>query len=62
MAKIAKASISPATIYLFSSKQELFNQLYLSVKSNFAHAAFSSHAPGGYYSKQFETIWHNMAV
>jgi AcrR family transcriptional regulator len=63
MAKIAKeASISPATIYLFfDSKQELLNQLYLSVKSNFAHAAFSSHAPGDTIPKQFETIWHNMA-
>ncbi len=64
MAKIAKeATISPATIYLFfDSKQELLNQLYLSVKSSFTQAAFSTLLPNDTVPKQFETIWHNMAL
>lgn len=62
MAKIAKAaSISPATIYLFfSSKQELLNQLYLSVKSSFTQAAFVNYSEDISLEKRFKTIWHQM--
>ncbi|OCB78767.1 TetR/AcrR family transcriptional regulator [Flavobacterium crassostreae] len=63
MAKVAKmACVSPATIYLyFDSKQDLVNQLYLSVKSAFAEAAFAAYNKDERVKQNFEKIWHAMA-
>ncbi len=63
MAKIAKlAKVSPATIYLyFENKQDLINQLYLSVKASFSKHAFQNYDPNLPVKKAFEMIWYNIA-
>jgi AcrR family transcriptional regulator len=63
MAKIAKiAAVSPATIYLFfENKQDMVNQLYVSVKSSFAEAAFNEYDCTATVKISFEKIWFNMA-
>ena len=63
MAKVAKiAAVSPATIYLFfQSKQDLVSQLYLTVKSSFAEAAFSDYNLQESVEVRFKKIWFNMA-
>ncbi|PWJ55015.1 AcrR family transcriptional regulator [Dyadobacter jejuensis] len=63
MAKIAKlAKVAPATIYLyFENKQDLINQLYLTVKANFSQHAFADYDPQKPVKKGFEAIWHNIA-
>ncbi|MDY0281885.1 MAG: TetR/AcrR family transcriptional regulator [Salinivirgaceae bacterium] len=63
MAKIAAiAGVSPATIYLyFKNKQDLVNQLYLTVKSEFTHKAFEGYNANGPVKQSFEQIWFNMA-
>ncbi|TLX77015.1 TetR/AcrR family transcriptional regulator [Labilibacter sediminis] len=63
MAKIAKlAAVSPATIYLyFENKQDLINQLYLSVKEMYAKVAFENYESNNPVKKCFEQIWLNMA-
>lgn len=63
MAKVAKmAAVSPATIYLFfESKQDLVSQLYLTVKSTFAEAAFNEYDTTAAVKNSFEKIWFNMA-
>ena len=64
MAKIAKiAAVSPATIYLFfQSKQDLVSQLYLTVKSSFAEAAFSDYNLQESVEVRFKKIWFNMVI
>lgn len=64
MAKVAKiARVSPATIYLyFENKQDMVNQLYLSVKEFFAKEAFNGYVDGSPVKKSFERIWLNMAT
>ncbi len=63
MAKIAKmAKVSPATIYLyFDNKQDLINQLYLSVKASFFKHAFQNYDPDLPVKKAFEMVWYNIA-
>lgn len=63
MAKVAKiANVSPATIYLyFESKQDLVNQLYLSVKIAFAEAAFRDFNAQEAIKVSFKKIWLAMA-
>jgi len=63
MAKIAKqANVSPATIYLyFENKQDLVNQLYLEVKTEFTSKAFLQYDAKAPTKKSFEQIWFNMA-
>lgn len=64
MAKVAKiANVSPATIYLFfENKQDLVNQLYLSVKAAYAAAAFEDYNPKNEVKLSFEKIWQAMAL
>lgn len=64
MAKVAKiANVSPATIYLFfENKQDLVNQLYLSVKADYAAAAFKDYNPKNEVKLSFEKIWQAMAL
>lgn len=64
MAKVAKlANVSPATIYLyFENKQDLVNQLYFDVKSNFAKNAFEGYDEKLPVKKSFEQIWFNMSA
>ena len=63
MAKIAKiAGVSPATIYLyFENKQDLVNQLYLTVKSEFTQKAFEGFDENAPVKQSFKQIWFNMA-
>lgn len=63
MAKIAKqATVSPATIYLyFKNKQDMVNQLYLEVKTEFTTNAFQQYNANAPVKKSFEQIWQNMA-
>lgn len=62
VAKVAKmANVSPATIYLyFKNKQDLMNQLYLSVKEHYAKVAFENYASDKPVKKSYEQIWLNM--
>lgn len=63
MAKIAKlANVSPATIYLyFENKQDLINQLYLSIKTEYAQYVFDNYRFSGHVKQDFEKIWLKMA-
>jgi AcrR family transcriptional regulator len=63
MSKIAKsANVSPATIYLyFENKQDLINQLYLEVKTEFSQHAFNNLELKKSIKTDFETIWLKMA-
>lgn len=63
MSKIAKiAGVSPATIYLyFTNKQDLINQLYLSLKKDFCDHAFRNYPSENQSIKDgFKRIWFNM--
>ncbi len=64
MAKIAQeAKVSPATIYLyFNNKQDLVNQLYIEVKTDFAKTAFSGFNTKEPVKKSFRQIWFNTAT
>ncbi len=64
MAKIAKeANVSPATIYLyFENKQDLVNQLYIEVKTNFTSKAFQGYDSESPVKRSFEQIWFNMSA
>ena len=64
MAKVAKmADVSPATIYLyFENKQDLINQLYLSVKEDFTKYSFAQFDLALPVKKSFEQVWFNMFV
>lgn len=63
MTKIAKkASVSPGTIYLyFESKQDLINQVYIEVKTDFTRVAFKDFTTELDVEEGFEKIWMNMA-
>ncbi|MBY0245699.1 MAG: TetR/AcrR family transcriptional regulator [Sphingobacteriaceae bacterium] len=63
MGKIAKlANVSPATIYLyFENKQDLTNQLYLSLKEDFGKSAFEGYSESMGVYEGFKLIWHNIA-
>lgn len=62
MSKVAKlAKVSPATIYLyFENKQDLINQLYLELKSDFGEVAFKDYQLDQPVKKSFEQIWFNI--
>ncbi|WP_068472093.1 TetR/AcrR family transcriptional regulator [Saccharicrinis aurantiacus] len=62
VAKVAKmAQVSPATIYLyFENKQDMVNQLYLSVKEHYATVAFKNYIADKPVKKSYEQIWLNM--
>lgn len=62
MAKVAKqANVSPATIYIyFQNKQDLVNELYLSVKKSFTDYSFSSIDEKKTIEDNFKDIWFNM--
>jgi len=64
MSKIAKmASVSPATIYLyFENKQDLVNQTYLEVKSNYTDYIFETYAENTSVEAGFELIWRRIAA
>lgn len=64
MAKIAKqANVSPATIYLyFENKQDLVNQLYIEVKTDFTSKAFQGYDAEAPVKKSFQQIWFNMSA
>lgn len=59
MSKIAKlAEVSPATIYLyFEHKQDLVNQLYLEVQSQYSEIVFSGYESNQPIKKCFQMIW-----
>ncbi|UTW68308.1 TetR/AcrR family transcriptional regulator [bacterium SCSIO 12643] len=59
MSKIAKlAEVSPATIYLyFEHKQDLVNQLYLEVQSQYAEIVYSGYESNQPIKKCFQMIW-----
>ncbi|NKI26826.1 TetR/AcrR family transcriptional regulator [Arenibacter sp. 6A1] len=63
MSKIAKlAGVSPATIYLyFENKQDLINNLYISVKATFSTHAFKDYEEGMTVAEGFKNIWYNIA-
>ena len=63
MAKIAKmACVSPATIYLyFENKQDLVNQVYKEVKSEFMQFAFETYNTELSVESGFELVWRRMA-
>lgn len=63
MSKIAKmANVSPATIYLyFENKQDLVNQTYIEVKSEYTKYAFETYNKNMSVSEGFETIWKRIA-
>ncbi|MHA7944285.1 TetR/AcrR family transcriptional regulator [Formosa sp. 3Alg 14/1] len=64
MAKIAKmASVSPATIYLyFENKQDLINQVYKEVKSEYMQFAFATYKTELSVESGFEVVWRRMAT
>jgi len=59
MSKIAKlAEVSPATIYLyFEHKQDLVNQLYFEVQSQYAEMVYSGYEANQPIKKCFQMIW-----
>lgn len=59
MSKIAKmACVSPATIYLyFENKQDLVNQTYLEVKSQYTNFVFDGFKASNNLKQDFEAIW-----
>lgn len=63
MSKIAKmAEVSPATIYLyFKNKQDLVNQTYLKVKSDYTDYAFATYNEEMTVEEGFKTIWFRIA-
>ncbi|QCX38920.1 TetR/AcrR family transcriptional regulator [Aureibaculum algae] len=63
MSKIAKmANVSPATIYIyFENKQDLVNQTYLKVKSEYTDYAFATYKEDMSVEKGFELIWKRIA-
>lgn len=63
MSKIAKmANVSPATIYLyFKNKQDLVNQTYLEVKSNYTAFVFETYHTDTSVKAGFELIWRRIA-
>lgn len=63
MSKIAKmANVSPATIYLyFENKQDLVNQVYIEVKSEYSSFAFKNYDTSMPVEAGFEKIWKNIA-
>ncbi|HDZ13521.1 hypothetical protein LCGC14_1044680 [marine sediment metagenome] len=63
MSKIAKmANVSPATIYLyFENKQDLVNQTYLEVKSNYTAFVFETYDKDTSVKTGFELIWRRIA-
>lgn len=64
MSKIAKmAKVSPATIYLyFENKQDLVNQTYLEVKSNYTNYIFKKYSINTNIKESFELIWKRIAA
>jgi len=63
MSKIAKmANVSPATIYLyFENKQDLVNQTYIEVKSQYTNYAFETYHKDMSVEVGFELIWKRIA-
>lgn len=63
MSKIAKmANVSPATIYLyFENKQDLVNQTYIEVKTEYSEYAFATYNSEMSVDKGFEIIWKRIA-
>ncbi|WP_179353891.1 TetR/AcrR family transcriptional regulator [Winogradskyella vidalii] len=63
MSKIAKmAQVSPATIYLyFENKQDLVNQTYIEVKTEYTNYAFSTYDESMSVEVGFELIWKRIA-
>ena len=63
MSKIAKmANVSPATIYLyFENKQDLVNQTYLEVKSNYTQFIFKDYNEYLNVKQSFKAIWKRIA-
>ncbi|MDO7173532.1 TetR/AcrR family transcriptional regulator [Mariniflexile sp. AS56] len=63
MSKIAKlANVSPATIYLyFENKQDLVNQTYIDVKSEYTNYAFETYDATMSVEAGFEIIWKRIA-
>ncbi|WP_372745838.1 TetR/AcrR family transcriptional regulator [Lutibacter sp.] len=63
MSKIAKmAEVSPATIYIyFENKQDLINQLYLEVKSEFSTYVFKNYNEKDCIKDSFKQVWMNIA-
>ncbi|WP_378187789.1 TetR/AcrR family transcriptional regulator [Aquimarina sp. W85] len=63
MSKIAKlAQVSPATIYIyFENKQDLVNQLYLTIKEKLSLYAFKEYSPTEPVKSCFKKIWFNIA-
>jgi len=63
MSKIAKmAKVSPATIYLyFENKQDLVNQTYIDVKSEYTNYAFANYDESMSVEAGFEMIWKRIA-
>ncbi|MEM7133645.1 MAG: TetR/AcrR family transcriptional regulator [Chloroflexota bacterium] len=61
MSKIAKAAkVSPATIYVyFENKEDLLNQLYLTVKEDFGVAVFDGLSDEMTLKESFFLIWMN---
>jgi len=61
MSKIAKAaSVSPATIYIyFENKEDLLNQLYLTVKKEFVDALIEGLSEDMAVKDSFRLIWQN---
>jgi AcrR family transcriptional regulator len=64
MSKVAKlAQVSPATIYLyFEHKQDLVNQLYLKIRSQFTKVAFEGFNETLPVKKSFQMVWNNIAA
>jgi len=63
MSKIAKmANVSPATIYLyFENKQDLVNQTYIEVKSEYTKYAFNGYNANAPVKEAFKYIWNRIA-
>nr|WP_321223384.1 TetR/AcrR family transcriptional regulator [uncultured Psychroserpens sp.] len=63
MSKIAKmANVSPATIYLyFENKQDLVNQTYIEVKTEYTKYAFATYEQSMSVEAGFKLIWNRIA-
>ncbi|EDM44489.1 transcriptional regulator [unidentified eubacterium SCB49] len=63
MSKIAKmANVSPGTIYLyFENKQDLVNQTYIEVKTEYTNYAFKTYDLTMTVAEGFKTIWFRIA-
>ena len=46
--------------YYVQNKQDLINRLYIEVKTDFTHMAFSDYTPNNPVQLSFEQIWFNM--